>query len=49
VDYERGGAQKEHYDEEEVVKRNGSLCNGSGYSEIYKERLICAGYAGRLV
>jgi len=38
MDYERGGTQKEHYIEEEVVKRNCPLCASKDYIEIYKER-----------
>ena len=38
IDYERGGRQKEYYQEDEVVKRSCPLCNYSDYLEIYRER-----------
>lgn len=38
MDYERGGAQKDYYEEEEVIKRNCPLCDNSSYLEICKER-----------
>ena len=38
MDYERGGKQKEHYSQDEVIARNCPLCGTASYLEIYKER-----------
>jgi 2-polyprenyl-3-methyl-5-hydroxy-6-metoxy-1,4-benzoquinol methylase len=38
MDYEKGGQQKEHYNPDEVIKRNCPLCEEDNYSHIYKER-----------
>ncbi len=39
MDYERGGLQKESYDQDEVMFRNCPLCSNNNYIEIYKERV----------
>lgn len=38
MDYERGGLQKTHYRQDEVVGRHCPLCVSDDYTNIYKER-----------
>jgi len=38
MNYEKGGMQKEHYAENEVVRRNCPLCEKNDYVTIYNER-----------
>ena len=38
IDYEKGGTQKDVYDESEVISAPCPLCGKDKYKEIYKER-----------
>ena len=40
IDYEKGGMQKDIYDQSEVINVSCPFCNNDAYKEIYKERGI---------